>query len=1183
MSGSVLIVDIDQGFVSSVQNVLEAQGLTVFVRDDAPMSVIRELRPSIMMLNVELARGSGFSVCSRIRSDRDRALRQTPILLMGAPHDQEALQTHAQSANRANDYAQKPISDDDLLQRVTKLLAEAPEPPEEEESTDPGVDEELPALGELSISSDNLEPPPIKRSADNLKAVQPGPPGPPGPPPLKKSGGKGPPPIHRPPPSSASMPALSKELLGLWPAGQFEEGLKEALAGAHFDPPAMRRATPDQLKDTIRQLVKNNQTKDRTVKDIWTQMQLKGQELARQVAQQIEEGQSKDSMLDELNHKLGESQTRQASIEGEFTAFQEEITRIFQEKDSEEQERNAQYAELEEHAQGITQQLQDAQEHLQDDQKRLTFLQEELETLQTEMEALDSKYTETHSALETKTQEASDLDARLRMTEDVASERADEVTQLRDQLDQLAFEASQERQALEQSHQTELEELKNRHAEQVVGLNVAHSEALHTLETENKEKIDSLTGELTDRIDALSEQHQQELESLKSDHETQVNALEGAQHEQLINHQTQIDTLVAKHTQALIDHEEREAELNTEREEALASAQNRHADLVESLNQSHSAEIASLTEARDLAQTELETVTEQRDQLTQQRDELQRQLSDVQAEASELNEQVDTLSSQRGSLSSERNELTQELEALKEEFERTNIHVAQLESTLSSERDTSAERIAQLETDLGAEKSTSTDRIAKLEEELESAQTQVFEQLAELDRYKKTSENLEGQNRTMGTALQASEEAVEEAKAAQAEAERIAQNAERDRGLMEEQVAALEEQHTRLEEAKREDEQMLEQERERYQRAEDLLVQAKGRLDQLQGLTEGQTQELTDTQAALQERIQVNEELERQLSEALGGKRHISTDLENERESRKSVERELEALKSELNMKVTALASAETSRQESGEELLELRETVEERDQAVFELRAELDGSRSENNRLQRRMDEMAQQMEALQNTQDELKSKLELAEQENHALETDRQSIATELEDKSKTLDEESSARAIAEAELARVTQNIRPNQDELLSRAASILTGGLQALGDPDDSELSDDLPKLQTAVHESEDLPSLNTEDISQLSNNGSVGEEPPTFAGAKAPFSSLVDEANEAQDLPSGEAQATDDEFASVVAAFADSFDEDNAPSTDAQGLLGHAGQTSADPPEEEEERAVTEIITLSELE
>jgi len=59
MGGSVLIIDGDTVFAESVQAALEAAGIGVHLRFDGAFEAVRELRPHVVMVNVELPKGSG--------------------------------------------------------------------------------------------------------------------------------------------------------------------------------------------------------------------------------------------------------------------------------------------------------------------------------------------------------------------------------------------------------------------------------------------------------------------------------------------------------------------------------------------------------------------------------------------------------------------------------------------------------------------------------------------------------------------------------------------------------------------------------------------------------------------------------------------------------------------------------------------------------------------------------------------------------------------------------------------------------------------------------------------------------------------------------------------------------------------------------------------------------------------
>ncbi|MCK6550882.1 response regulator, partial [Myxococcota bacterium] len=179
MPGTVLIVDADLAFTEPTQQALEAAGLTVHVRDDAPIDLIRKLRPHVMMVNVELPRGaSGFAICGRIR--RDRELKSTPILLTAGEATVEALKKHAASPDRADDYAKKPVAIDDVVARLGRMLANVVvnEPAKAPEPAAPALidDRELDDAFEDGARADGR---PALLSAPSIPAASAAPPGPP--------------------------------------------------------------------------------------------------------------------------------------------------------------------------------------------------------------------------------------------------------------------------------------------------------------------------------------------------------------------------------------------------------------------------------------------------------------------------------------------------------------------------------------------------------------------------------------------------------------------------------------------------------------------------------------------------------------------------------------------------------------------------------------------------------------------------------------------------------------------------------------------------------------------------------------------------------------------------------------------------------------------------------------------
>jgi len=114
-----LSVDADSLFAAQAQAALEAAGFAVVVRDDAPIDTLRRLRPQVVVVNVELPRGSGYSICNRVR--RDKELFETPILLTSLEASDEGFRRHATTPDRADDYAAKPLDGPSLVARVQGL------------------------------------------------------------------------------------------------------------------------------------------------------------------------------------------------------------------------------------------------------------------------------------------------------------------------------------------------------------------------------------------------------------------------------------------------------------------------------------------------------------------------------------------------------------------------------------------------------------------------------------------------------------------------------------------------------------------------------------------------------------------------------------------------------------------------------------------------------------------------------------------------------------------------------------------------------------------------------------------------------------------------------------------------------------------------------------------------------
>src|SRR5690606_16306970 len=120
---SILIFESDLSFANELQTEFIRRSCEVSVVDDATVELQQAATtpPDLILLCTELPRMNGFSVCNRLK--RDPELRQIPVIIMSANASEENFQQHRNLTNkRADDYVHKPISVDEMIERVQRLI-----------------------------------------------------------------------------------------------------------------------------------------------------------------------------------------------------------------------------------------------------------------------------------------------------------------------------------------------------------------------------------------------------------------------------------------------------------------------------------------------------------------------------------------------------------------------------------------------------------------------------------------------------------------------------------------------------------------------------------------------------------------------------------------------------------------------------------------------------------------------------------------------------------------------------------------------------------------------------------------------------------------------------------------------------------------------------------------------------
>lgn len=761
-NASVLIVDGDPGFTATAQRALEAQGVQVYVYDDATIALVRKLRPHAMMVNVELPRSgaSGFSICSRVRSDK--LLFDTPILLTGSDVTEDTFARHAQTKHRANDYARKPIDEAEVVLRIHKLIAEGPE----REAVDGSE-----AAGDGEAATGDL---PIQSSEDA---------GPGAPPPL---------------------PPLAAEP---WKPASFDQMVRERVSMK--EPVPQRSATQDERIAMLRQRVKWIDAQLLAAKDAWEVVQAQGRQMARQNAAFKTELERGNAEASKLRKALRIEQT-------EYRTFNKEVERIFREKELEETATADKLSQLEEQTAVHRRDLEVSREQIEHDAQRLRIFQEEIETFQAESEQLHAALAAANADLEASAENLSfannrisELELRLDTTETVATERAEEIERLNERIDDLVLRAEQEAKRVEAAHAEAIDGLESSHAALIETVDADHAASLEAAQATHAGELEVLqraldagaqsAQSLEDQLDEvraeaaeLAEAHATlgaELESALAALEAQKreNQDTAARYEEEITdledgHRSTAEKLQAEiarrkqaFTEAKAEHAEQMTQLVADHAHALEAAAAEHDDrltelavhndeVVEALRLESEAKLDEIGEARTRAHTEYEDALDQLEQRhTADRDEWTaavtaaetRHAQAMSAAAAKHEDALQALeaANERSTASLEAG-YEEALSALRAEAEReldeAAAEIAALESAgrelveasssaeqqarvQAEEYQTRAEeyqaRIAELEVAADASSSRAGDRIAELEVELETLEARSAEDL----------------------------------------------------------------------------------------------------------------------------------------------------------------------------------------------------------------------------------------------------------------------------------------------------------------------------------------------------------------------------------------------------------------------------------------------------------------------
>ena len=136
MSADTIVIIEDDAAIRSVLRVLlRGAGYTLIKeaeRGDDGLKLVRELRPSLVLLDLMLPGLDGFTVCRRIRETKETA--STPVIMLTARSEEGDVVRGLECG--ADDYVTKPFSRQVLLARIRAVLRR----PESVKESDPDFD-----------------------------------------------------------------------------------------------------------------------------------------------------------------------------------------------------------------------------------------------------------------------------------------------------------------------------------------------------------------------------------------------------------------------------------------------------------------------------------------------------------------------------------------------------------------------------------------------------------------------------------------------------------------------------------------------------------------------------------------------------------------------------------------------------------------------------------------------------------------------------------------------------------------------------------------------------------------------------------------------------------------------------------------------------------------------------------
>ncbi|RJP27804.1 MAG: response regulator [Actinobacteria bacterium] len=128
MAAKILIVDDDPDIVDALYVLLEGEGYDVVSAGDGEEGLkrIKEENPDLIILDLLMPKLDGYGVCKTLQDPRWSKWKDVPILVLTSVREEASQRRYELETGMrmdVDDYVEKPIDPDVVMERVRKILA----------------------------------------------------------------------------------------------------------------------------------------------------------------------------------------------------------------------------------------------------------------------------------------------------------------------------------------------------------------------------------------------------------------------------------------------------------------------------------------------------------------------------------------------------------------------------------------------------------------------------------------------------------------------------------------------------------------------------------------------------------------------------------------------------------------------------------------------------------------------------------------------------------------------------------------------------------------------------------------------------------------------------------------------------------------------------------------------------